>query len=658
MGRKKDIKGHDSSHYSYGKPYYLRNQEQKRVSKVRSSNRQKRRSVSRKTGAPQFNFKALTAKLQKLFIREQTPPTQTKSTPVKSALIKRDEKPAVKAASEKVVTPHTTELKITKTIPMPPEKKVRAARSVAEKEKTRQALDAFAEKSKSQISGFFEAITGGLSRAGQALWTKAKSRAVIIVAVILLISAASGLGIYLYLQNEHYVVYVDGIAVAQVKELAELDLMIELLQQYGLESDGSIYDQVMMQRALEVKNSGGKEEKPQTLQATSLGHNEADSSEHIGRYKMINEITTEKSYKGDDPLPYLQMDTFKSLVHIETGAAIVSVNGDEVAILPDRETAQAVLDIIINSHLKERNNTEIKNYKVLEEVEITVKPVPPEEIQTYDMALNLLSTGYTERQVHIVQRGDSLWSIGSKNGMTVAEVKKCNPELTSNVLHLGQKIAIEPLIPYIHVETHEQLKTIEYVSYKTVYTEDNSLYTYQTKTINSGARGKNEVIYEIVRVNGIEQKREVFSRRVLSEPVTRVIAKGTKQPEAKGSGKFLWPVSTGGHITSPYGWRRGGFHQGVDISASTGTNIIASDTGIVTKSAYHRTYGYYIVVDHGNSFSTLYAHNSKLLKKVGAKVEKGDVIALSGNTGRSTGPHLHFEIRVNNAHKNPMNYFK
>ena len=116
-------------------------------------------------------------------------------------------------------------------------------------------------------------------------------------------------------------------------------------------------------------------------------------------------------------------------------------------------------------------------------------------------------------------------------------------------------------------------------------------------------------------------------------------------------------------VTSEFGYRRDPFtgerkgHSGMDLAVPTGTSVRAALPGTVTVSTYNQGgYGYYMMIDHGNGLSTLYGHNSQLLAQVGQTVEAGDVIALSGSTGRSTGPHLHFEVRINGERTNPRSY--
>ena len=116
-------------------------------------------------------------------------------------------------------------------------------------------------------------------------------------------------------------------------------------------------------------------------------------------------------------------------------------------------------------------------------------------------------------------------------------------------------------------------------------------------------------------------------------------------------------------VTSEFGYRRDPFtgerrgHSGMDLAVPTGTSVRAALPGTVTVSTYNQGgYGYYVMIDHGNGLSTLYGHNSQLLARVGQTVDAGDVIALSGSTGRSTGPHLHFEVRINGERTNPRSY--
>ena len=117
-----------------------------------------------------------------------------------------------------------------------------------------------------------------------------------------------------------------------------------------------------------------------------------------------------------------------------------------------------------------------------------------------------------------------------------------------------------------------------------------------------------------------------------------------------------------GQITSPFGWRRspfGGspeFHQGLDIAANMGTTIIAPASGTVISSGWYGGYGNYILIDHGGGMATGYGHLSQMFVSAGQQIQKGQAIGAVGSTGASTGPHLHFEVRINGKPVDPAAY--
>lgn len=125
-------------------------------------------------------------------------------------------------------------------------------------------------------------------------------------------------------------------------------------------------------------------------------------------------------------------------------------------------------------------------------------------------------------------------------------------------------------------------------------------------------------------------------------------------PIRRGGGRFIVP--TNGSFTSPFGMRWGRLHAGVDIAAPTGTPIRAADSGRVAIAGATGGYGNYTCIQHGGNLSTCYGHQSRIGVSVGASVRQGQVIGAVGNTGNSTGPHLHFEVRVGGSPVNPMGY--
>ncbi len=127
-------------------------------------------------------------------------------------------------------------------------------------------------------------------------------------------------------------------------------------------------------------------------------------------------------------------------------------------------------------------------------------------------------------------------------------------------------------------------------------------------------------------------------------------------------GAFKWPVPGHTSLTSLYGMRvhpiTGAYklHTGIDISAGIGTSFVAAANGIVTKATFNTAYGNMVIIDHGGGVQTLYAHGDEIIAKVGQTVSAGDEILKVGSTGYSTGPHAHFEIRINGQTVNPLDY--
>lgn len=138
-------------------------------------------------------------------------------------------------------------------------------------------------------------------------------------------------------------------------------------------------------------------------------------------------------------------------------------------------------------------------------------------------------------------------------------------------------------------------------------------------------------------------------------PVTAIAKKLTPNAGAvSATGQFIWPTS--GVITQAFRW----YHKGMDIANKTGTAILAADAGKVVVSGWtdNTGYGNRVMIDHGNGYITLYGHMSVVAVQVGQTVRRGDVIGQVGSTGRSTGPHLHFEVRRGGANEDPINYLR
>ena len=158
------------------------------------------------------------------------------------------------------------------------------------------------------------------------------------------------------------------------------------------------------------------------------------------------------------------------------------------------------------------------------------------------------------------------------------------------------------------------------------------------------------------RVGRLENIRADLQAKVQAEiaaatGVSTLPAGPMSAPSAAG---LVWPLS--GTVTSGFGYRWGRMHEGIDIAVPNGTPIRAAKAGRVIMASYNGGYGNYTCVDHGGGLSTCYAHQSGFAASTGQRVSQGQIIGYSGNTGSSTGPHLHFEVRVNGAAQDPMAY--
>jgi len=149
----------------------------------------------------------------------------------------------------------------------------------------------------------------------------------------------------------------------------------------------------------------------------------------------------------------------------------------------------------------------------------------------------------------------------------------------------------------------------------------------------------------------LQAQSAALSARIRSAQSSYVVPAPTGAASAAG---FVWPVH--GVITSGFGWRWGRMHEGVDLAISTGTPVVAAKAGVVIVAGWMGGYGNLVVVDHGGGVATAYGHNTSVTVGVGQQVEQGQLIAYSGSTGHSTGPHVHFEVRINGGAVDPMGY--
>lgn len=212
---------------------------------------------------------------------------------------------------------------------------------------------------------------------------------------------------------------------------------------------------------------------------------------------------------------------------------------------------------------------------------------------------------------------------------------------------LLETTAAEEARPLLAVETVDEVTYTQPVPAPVVEEPDASLLVGERKILQEGVPGLEERTDRLTHSCGVLTMQETLSTSLLTEPVPTRVAVGTAWGVEGAQGRFVWPCM--GRISSPFGERyifgKQGFHTGTDIAAPMGTSICAAAEGVVVCATPTGSYGNLVKVDHGNGFLSYYAHCSQFWVKEGDWVAQGQPIAAVGSTGRSTGPHCHFEIR-------------
>ena len=287
---------------------------------------------------------------------------------------------------------------------------------------------------------------------------------------------------------------------------------------------------------------------------------------------------------------------------------------------------------------------------------ISVEPITAmlTSIQSEREAAELLMKGGDLDIWHVVGEGENLKSLCKEFGVTTDQIfGKDGTTPATNKTGEGDKVCIKKTISPLEVKVVEKGTMAEILHFKTITEETNKMYKGMTSVSQQGVDGKQIITGTVTKINDTIVKRKLKSKELISSPIDEITMVGTADiPKAKATGSYMVPI-TGYMISDRFGARWGRMHTGIDFASHTGANIYAADGGIVVRAEYYGGYGYCIDVDHENGELSRYAHCSKMLVGVGDRVYKGQVIALVGSTGNSTGPHLHFEILINGTQIDP-----
>ncbi len=366
------------------------------------------------------------------------------------------------------------------------------------------------------------------------------------------------------------------------------------------------------------------------------------------KLRFSKKVIAKNAFTADEDFKELLKSTNSNMLP----AYCVNVNGEIIVALPNESAALAVLDRYKESFVA---GSEVTSAEFCDSVTVSRRFVPRAALKTTESALEVLEDG--RMMTYELKAGESLSDVAEQFDVTIDTLLRNN--VIENPDNPGPcKLEIPTGKPLVYIKTVSKKTLTESIPFKTVEKEDPQLYEGSIHVEQEGAEGSRVVEACITSINGVEMSCQVLSDTVISTSVDQVVAKGTKErPAYVGTGLMTTP--TNGTLSSRYGARWGRNHNGIDISAPVGTAIYAADNGIVTYAAYNNGgYGYMIQIDHGEGIMTYYAHCNELLVEEGAVVKKGDLIARVGNTGRSTGAHLHFEVRVNGTPADPSAYLQ
>ena len=248
--------------------------------------------------------------------------------------------------------------------------------------------------------------------------------------------------------------------------------------------------------------------------------------------------------------------------------------------------------------------------------------------------------------------------IGSQDEKIATEVEAAKIEVreTRNSTRVTRNQVVETT-RLVAVRTAEQRRTLDRLAWS-----QRQLATarqVKSEALSSTRGQREEFLHEVEGL--LAQSAELSARiRAAQAAAASAASAPSSSPsspvrtQAASSSGYIWPAH--GVLTSSFGWRWGRMHEGIDIAVGSGTPVVSSSAGTVIVAGWLGGYGNLVVVDHGNGVSTAYGHNTGVAVGVGQAVAQGQLVAYSGNTGHSTGPHIHFEVRINGSAVDPLGY--
>lgn len=437
---------------------------------------------------------------------------------------------------------------------------------------------------------------------------------------------------YIDIQNERYkeLYNVDTIYAPN-----GLDIKSEVVYDSKVDSVEYIYKKIQNSKPFTIKG----------YQYTIKSSYEEEGEEYDDNEEIIEENNEQKTEEITDNT--IKIYVLNKEIFAQSIETFIKTYAGEEAYEAYKNKTQKEIEttgtIIENVYLK--NNITFKEVNI----PITEKIYTEED----DLSKFLLFGPEIQQTNYSVLDGDTIETIAFNNKISTQEFLLSNPTFTNvnNLLFPGQVVTIGITNPQIQIVVKQF--TVEDVQsdYKTEIKYDSTRVKGDNYVEREGENGLNRVSRELEITNGIVTTTTIKNIEELKPSISKIMVYGDKLVPNIGTGSWAWPTNQGYIITSPYGYRvdpingSRSLHTGLDIAGTgTGSPIYAADNGTVIKSEMHKSYGYYIVINHNNGYYTSYAHMSKLLVSVGDTVANGQKIGLMGSTGRSTGPHLHYEL--------------
>ena len=420
------------------------------------------------------------------------------------------------------------------------------------------------------------------------------------------------LGLFNYFNNQFYVVYIGNSELGVVEDSSEIELFVEDLTEWSSNKYG-----------------------------LDLEFNE-------------NLIIRKEVRPGSKPDVLAVRERIKHLSSFRTDAYMIQVNGKPFVPVACQSDLDLMIEALTEEYAVESNagSAEIVDIDVSEDLSLQKLIINPDSLFTASEAASLLKSNGYEQCYHSDPETELIMQ-GFTNGI---QPKSRNFGSNVNGAPVGNDLnqEAEPEADFtLNITTLEKVTEVEVIPFSTEYIFDDDMLITDKEIKEPGQDGEKEIVYQVRRQNGIEIERKLISEEVIKEPKAQIEIKGRKNPPARGSGSFIWPVQGEGTIYNAFS----SGHPGIDIHIAHGTNVLAADDGIVTYSGYGSTQGKYLILQHGR-YWTLYLHNSAHMVSVGDRVSKGQPIARVGATGRAFGPHLHFEIRVDDGSNQWDSYYQ